>query len=37
MSMSVQKSMERELAGETEALGKDLPQCHCVHHKFHVT
>jgi hypothetical protein len=24
------------LAGETEALGENLPQCRCVHHKPHM-
>jgi hypothetical protein len=35
--MSVEQSVEWELAGETEVLGENLPQCHLVHHKSHVT
>jgi hypothetical protein len=34
--MSVKQMMELELAGETEVLGENLPQCHFVHHKFHM-
>jgi hypothetical protein len=32
--MSVEQSVERELTGETEVLGENLPQCHFVHHKL---
>jgi hypothetical protein len=35
--MSVEQSVEWELARETEVLGENLPQCHIVHHKFHMT
>jgi hypothetical protein len=36
MMMNVEQLMELELAGKTEVL-EDLPQCHFVHHRFHMT
>jgi hypothetical protein len=35
--MMVEQSVECELAGETEVLGENLPHCHFVHQKFHMT
>jgi hypothetical protein len=35
--MSVEQSVEWELAGETEVLGKNLPQWHFLHHKSYMT
>jgi hypothetical protein len=35
--MSVEQSVEWELAGETEVLGENLSQCHFVNHKSHLT
>jgi hypothetical protein len=32
--MSVEQSVELELAAETEVFGGKLPQCHFVHHKY---
>jgi hypothetical protein len=37
MMMIVEQSVECELAGETEGLGENLPQCHFFHHKSHMT
>jgi hypothetical protein len=37
MMMSVEQSVESELARETEVLGGNLLQCHFVHHKSHMT
>jgi hypothetical protein len=35
--MIVEQSVERELAGETEVLGENLPQWYFVHQKSHMT
>jgi hypothetical protein len=35
--MSVEQSVEWEVAGETEVVGETLSQYYFVHHKFHMT
>jgi hypothetical protein len=37
MMMKVEQSVEGELAEKTKVLGENLPQCHFVHHKSHMT
>jgi hypothetical protein len=37
MMMNVEQSVEFELDGETEVLGENLPQCHFVHKKSHMS
>jgi hypothetical protein len=34
--MSVEQSVECELAEKTEVLGENLPQCHFAHYKSHM-
>jgi hypothetical protein len=36
MMMNVERSVEW-MAGETEVLGENLPQCRFVNHKSHMT
>jgi hypothetical protein len=36
IKMNVEQSVEWEVAGESEVLGKNLTQCHFVHHKSHM-
>jgi hypothetical protein len=35
--MIAEQSVDCELAGEMEIFGENLPQCHFVDHKFHMT
>jgi hypothetical protein len=35
--MIVEQSVEYELAGKTEVLGENMPQCRFVHHKSHMS
>jgi hypothetical protein len=37
MMMIVEQLVECELAGETEVVGENFPQCHFVHYKSHIT
>jgi hypothetical protein len=34
--MNMEQLVEWQLAGETDGLGKSLPQCSFVRHKFHM-
>jgi hypothetical protein len=35
--MNMEQSVELELAGETEVIAVNLPKCHFIHHKSHMT
>jgi hypothetical protein len=37
MMVIVEHLVEWRLAGETEVIGENKPQCHFVHHKSHMT
>jgi hypothetical protein len=37
MMMIGEQSVECQLAGETEILGENPPQCHFAHHKYGMT
>jgi hypothetical protein len=35
--MNMEQLIEQELTGEIEVLGKNMPHCHFVQHKPHMT
>jgi hypothetical protein len=37
MTINVEQSLKSELVWETEVPGGNLPQCHFIHHKSHMT